>query len=189
MRGFRKAAIAMAPGDANEPYAMDFVDTRISGTPFWFVNASEEGRLPSGSYIRVQNGADAYRVNPEGSDAGAPVPAWNARRQPIAPFLDRLPDGIPPQVTITAPLGGGHVGGTVPVRVDAFDDVRVTRVELLVDGAVKGSDSSAPFAFAWDSGGLEDRSGHRLQLKAYDAAGNANLSGIRTVFVGLDATP
>jgi hypothetical protein len=77
----------------------------------------------------------------------------------------------------------------VPVRVDAFDDVRVTRVEWLVDGVVKGSDSSAPFGFAWDTGGLEDRSGHRLQLKAYDAAGNANLSGIRTVFVGRDATP
>jgi hypothetical protein len=117
------------------------------------------------------------------------VPAWNARRQPIAPFLDRVPDGIPPQVTIAAPLGGGHVSGTVPVRVDAFDDVRVTRVEWLVDGVVEGSDSSAPFAFAWDTGGLEDRSGHRLQLKAYDAAGNANLSGIRTVFVGRDATP
>jgi hypothetical protein len=189
MRGFRKAAIAMAPGDANEPYAMDFVDTRISGTPFWFVNTSEEGRLPAGSYIRVQNGSSAFRVSPEGSDAGAPVPAWNARRQPIAPFLDRLPDGIPPQVAIAAPLGGGQVSGTVPVRVDAFDDVRVTRVEWLVDGVVKGSDSSAPFAFAWDTGGLEDRNGHRLQLKAYDAAGNANLSGIRTVFVGRDATP
>jgi hypothetical protein len=95
----------------------------------------------------------------------------------------------PPQVTIAAPLGGGRVSGTVPVRVDAFDDVGVTRVEWLVDGLVKGSDSSAPFAFAWDTGGLEDRSGHRLQLKAYDAAGNANRSGIRTVFVGRDATP
>jgi hypothetical protein len=189
MRGFRKAAIAMLPGDANEPYAMDFVDTRISGTPFWFVDTSEEGRLPSGSYIRVQNGSGAFRVNPEGSGAGAPVPAWNARREPIAPFLDRVPDGVPPQVTITAPLGDSAVGGTVPVRVHAFDDVRVTRVEWLVDGAVKGSDTSAPFAFAWDTGGLEDGSGHRLQLKAYDAAGNANLSGIRTFFVRRVATP
>lgn len=189
MRGFRKAAIAMLPGDANEPYAMDFVDTTISGTPFWFVNTSEEGRLPSDSYIRVQNGSSAFRVIPEGSDDGAPVPAWNARRQPIAPFLDRVPDGAPPQVTIMAPLGGGTVGGTVPVRVHAFDDVRVARVEWLVDGVVKGSDASAPFAFAWDTSGLEDRSSHRLQLKAYDAAGNANLSGIRTVFVGRDATP
>jgi hypothetical protein len=77
----------------------------------------------------------------------------------------------------------------VPIRVDAFDDVRVTRVEWLVDGDVKGSDTSAPFAFAWDTRGLEDRSGHRLQLKAYDAAGNANLSGIRTFFVRRDATP
>ena len=189
MRGFRKAAIAMLPGDANEPYAMDFVDTTISGTPFWFVNTSEEGQLPPGSYIRVQNGSSAFRVNPEGSDAGAPVPAWNARRQPIAPFLDRVPDGTPPQVTITAPLGGRRLSGTVPVRVDAVDDGRVTRVEWLVDGVVKGSDTSAPFGFAWDTTGLEDRSGHRLQVRAYDAAGNANLSGIRTVFVGRDPTP
>jgi hypothetical protein len=189
MRGFKKAAIAMAPGDANEPYAMDFVDTRIAGTPFWFVNTSEEGRLPPDSYIRVQNGASAFRVNPLGSDRGAPVSAWNARRQPIAPFLDRVPDGIPPQVAITAPLGGSTVGGTAPVRVRAFDDVGVAKVEWLVDGVVKGSDTSAPFTFAWDTSGLQDRSSHRLQLKAYDAAGNANLSGIRTVFVGRDATP
>jgi hypothetical protein len=174
---------------ANEPYAMDFVDTRISGTRFWFVNTSEEGHLPSDGYIRVQNGSSVFRVNPEGSDSGAPVPAWNARRRPIAPFLDRVPDGTPPQVTVTAPLGGSHVSGTVPVRVDAFDDVRVTKVEWLVDGVAEGSDRSAPFAFAWDTSGLEGRSGHRLQLKAYDGAGNANLSSIRTFFVGRDATP
>jgi hypothetical protein len=188
LRGFKKAAVAMLPGDANEPYAMDFVDSRISGNPFWFVNTSEEGALPSASYVRVQRGATAYRVNPEDSGEGAPMAAWNARRQPIAAFLGRLPDGTPPQVAITAPLGG-NVSGVVPVGVSAFDDVGVTRVEWLVDGVRKGTDTAAPFSFSWDTRGLGDPGGHRLQLKAYDAAGNTNLSAIRTVFVGRGATP
>ncbi|EIM03918.1 Ig-like domain-containing protein [Rhodanobacter denitrificans] len=51
----------------------------------------------------------------------------------------------------------------------------MTRVEFYVDGALKGSDASAPYSLALDSTTLADGS-HSLVAKAYDAAGNVGSS-------------
>jgi hypothetical protein len=183
MRGFRKAAITMRPAEANAAYALDFVDAKLAGNEFYFVDQSSEDTLPPSDYVRVQNGSEAYQVNTNASGEGDPVRIWNARKQVISPFFDSTPDGTPPQVGFASPTGGDRVSGVVPVGVLVFDNVGVTKVEFLVDGVVKGSDTTSPFSFRWDTAGLADGSGHRLQIKAYDAAGNANQSVIQTVFV------
>ena len=42
--------------------------------------------------------------------------------------------GQAPSTSVVAPLNGAVVAGTVPVWASAFDNVGVTRVEILIDG-------------------------------------------------------
>ncbi|KQW87275.1 peptidase S8 [Massilia sp. Root418] len=81
-----------------------------------------------------------------------------------------------PSASIAAPLGGASVSGAVAVSVNAADNVGVARVDLKVNGTVVASDSSAPYAFSWNSAGAPNGMAS-LAAVAYDAAGNAGASG------------
>lgn len=65
--------------------------------------------------------------------------------------------------------------GTITLSASASDNVGVTRVDLLVDGAVKASKTAAPYSSTLDSTTLSNGS-HALVAKAYDAAGNVGTS-------------
>ncbi|HEY6174730.1 MAG TPA: PHB depolymerase family esterase [Kofleriaceae bacterium] len=91
-------------------------------------------------------------------------------------------DTTPPSVTITAPAAGATVSGTIAVTATASDDVGVTRVDVLVDGAVAGSDTSAPYSVAVDTTRLAGGN-HTLSARAFDAANNAGSSAAITVNV------
>lgn len=80
-------------------------------------------------------------------------------------------DTTPP--TATASETGSS--GTITLAATATDDTGVSKLEFYVDGALKGSDSSAPYSLALDSTTLADGS-HNLVAKAYDAAGNVGNS-------------
>jgi hypothetical protein len=103
-------------------------------------------------------------------------------RTTIAPFA-ATSDTSPPQVAFLAPTGGTRVAGSVAVAVQAYDNVGVARVQLSVDGALRATSATAPFAFTLDATAL-GAGAHTLQLQAYDAAGNANGSEQVTVFAG-----
>jgi thermitase len=111
-------------------------------------------------------GRDPYyghgRVN-----AGAAV---QAARSAVAAV-----DGSAPTASITAPLGSTSVTGLVAVNASAADNVGVTRVDLLVNGTVVASDSTAPYGFSWNSAGSPNGM-NSLVAVAYDAAGNAGRS-------------
>lgn len=91
-------------------------------------------------------------------------------------------DTTPPSVSITAPAAGATISGTVNTTASASDNVGVTRVDVLVDGAVAGSDTTAPYAVAVDTTRLADGS-HTLTARAFDAANNAATSAPITVTV------
>src|SRR5215471_17665427 len=91
-------------------------------------------------------------------------------------------DTTPPTVSIGAPGPSSKVSGLVPVSVSATDNVGVARVDLLVNGTVYASDTTAPFGFSWDTSTLPDGSA-TLQAKAYDAAGNLGTSSSVAVTV------
>jgi hypothetical protein len=57
--------------------------------------------------------------------------------------------GIPPFVGITSPSAGTIVieGATLPITVQATDDVQVATVDFLVNGSVVFTDSAAPYQF------------------------------------------
>jgi hypothetical protein len=65
--------------------------------------------------------------------------------------------------------------GAITLSATASDNVGVTQVEFYVDGVLKGSDSSSPYAMTLDSTTLSNGS-HSLTAKAFDAAGNSATS-------------
>lgn len=95
-------------------------------------------------------------------------------------------DSIPPTVELTAPAIGVTVFHTTVVTATADDNVRVDRVELLIDGVMVASDSEEPYEFAWDTTEVSD--GDRLvEVRAVDGAGLMATDGIG-VIVANDAT-
>jgi len=91
------------------------------------------------------------------------------------------PDTIPPVASIVDPTDGQIVSNTVSVYVNATDNVRVTKVELYVDGILTTSSVSSPFTMKWGTRKVQAGM-HKLESKAYDAAGNVGVSSDRTVY-------
>jgi len=92
-------------------------------------------------------------------------------------------DSSAPAVAITAPADGAKVKGlwNLKVKVNAFDNVGISRVELYVDGKLAGTSSHAPGTFTW-SVRKATAGAHVLQAYAYDAAGNIGTSSTVTVY-------
>jgi hypothetical protein len=100
-------------------------------------------------------------------------------------------DTTPPTVSITAPLNGATVSGTVSVTATASDNVGVTKVEFYLDGALQSTDTTSPYAWSWNTATATNAS-HSLTAKAYDAANNIGTSTAVSVTVnntGGDTTP
>ncbi|MEP7154423.1 MAG: Ig-like domain-containing protein [Betaproteobacteria bacterium] len=75
--------------------------------------------------------------------------------------------------TVSASSSG--TSGTITFSATASDAVGVTKVEFYVDGVLKGTDTTSPYAFAFDSTTVANGS-HSLTAKAYDAANNIGTS-------------
>jgi len=92
------------------------------------------------------------------------------------------PDPTAPTVAVTAPVAGANVTGTATISANAADNVGVSRVEFFVDGTLRGTDTTAPYSYGWDS--TTSANGSRsLTAKAYDAAGNVGTSAAVAVNV------
>src|SRR5262245_34957318 len=92
-------------------------------------------------------------------------------------------DTTPPTVAIVSPASGATVGGTMTVSANASDNVGVTGVQFLLDGALLGAeDTTAPYAVSWNTTTATNAS-HTLTARARDAAGNTTTSDAVTVTV------
>ena len=80
-------------------------------------------------------------------------------------------DTTPPSVTASET----GTSGAISLTATATDNVGVTNVEFYVDGVLKGSSTTAPYALSLDSTTLANGS-HSLVVKAYDAAANVGTS-------------
>ena len=87
-----------------------------------------------------------------------------------------------PAVSVTAPLTGATVSGTVSVTAAASDNVAVSRVEFYLNGVLQTSDSTSPYSFSWNTASAADGACN-LIAKAFDAAGNSATSSTITVTV------
>ena len=100
-----------------------------------------------------------------------------------------LNDTAAPTVAITSPTNGNTLSGTVTVTASAADDVGVTSVQFLVNGAVLGEpDTAAPYEAAWPTGGLSNGA-YSLTAVARDAAGRESTSTISVAVLNDTAPP
>jgi len=84
-------------------------------------------------------------------------------------------------------MSDATVGGIITVSASANDPGGIARVEFIVDGDIKGSDTNSPYSITLDTRTLSDGS-HTLASKAYNAAGNIGTSAPITFSVN-NATP
>jgi hypothetical protein len=81
-------------------------------------------------------------------------------------------DTTPPGVSLTAPLLGSLLSGTVTVSASASDNVGVAGVQFRLDGANLGTEvTQAPYSVSWDASKVA-AGAHVLSAVARDAAGN-----------------
>jgi hypothetical protein len=93
-------------------------------------------------------------------------------------------DNTPPTVSFDSPTVGPLTGVFTMVASGSDPQTGVTTMEFLVDGALVGSDSLAPFTFAYDSAAAALPDGnHNLSARAFNAAGGSATSGAVSLLV------
>lgn len=98
------------------------------------------------------------------------------------------PDTTPPTASISSPTNGSTVSGTVTVSANATDNKAVEKVEFYIDGALKGTDTSSPYSYSWDTTTFANGS-HSIYAKAYDTSANEATSATISVTVSNTTTP
>jgi chitodextrinase len=123
---------------------------------------SNTGLPPSTTYVYTVLAFDAAgNMSVQSAAASATTPAG---------------DTTPPAVSITSPLSGATVSGTIPVSANASDNVGVAGVQFKLDGANLGAeDTVSPYSTSWNTTTALNGSS-TLTAVARDGAGNASTS-------------
>jgi hypothetical protein len=96
--------------------------------------------------------------------------------------VEVIVDNTAPTTALSAPEQSARVRGTVQVSATASDNRALSKVEFYAGGTLIGTDTTAPYAASWDTTSLADGSA-ALTSRAYDLAGNATSSAVRSVIV------
>jgi len=170
-------------------------DTTVTGYKLYY-NADKAGppflgtgATQGASPIDVKNltSATVTGLDPSRSYYFA-VTAYNASgtQSPYSNGVNVL-EGVAPTASFTFPASNATVSGTVSVTASASDNVGVTKVEFYVNGALKGSDTTTPYLYSWNTSSLAAGT-YTLMAKAYDAAGNVGQSSNLSVKIVQDTT-
>lgn len=90
-----------------------------------------------------------------------------------------IADNILPTVKITsAPANNAKVSGTVKIAASASDANGIRRVEMLINGTVKQTDTTSPYNF-WFTASQQPNP-MKVQVRAVDNAGNVRYDTART---------
>jgi hypothetical protein len=145
------------------------------------------GAMPTSSWSNTNYLRDVVFVksgtaNPTPTPPSTATPAPTATPVPTASPTPVATDLTPPSAAITSPTDGTRVArhSTVTISASANDNVGVTKVEFYVNGILKCTDTSAPHTCSWAVPRSRNVP-YILQVKAYDAAGNAGSSAIISV--------
>ena len=99
------------------------------------------------------------------------------------------PDRTAPTVSITSPASGTTyaTAQTVTIAATASDNVGVARVEFYRNGALAGTDSAAPYSYAWSISSSLNGS-HSWTARAFDAKGNNSTSSAVSLSVNIGSS-
>jgi chitodextrinase len=144
-----------------------------------FLNGSKVGTTTSTSNTYTGlSCATSYTLAVDAFDA-----AGNSSARSTATASTMACDSTPPSVSITAPVGGSTVSGTVTVSANASDNAGVASVQFMLDGTKLGAaDGSPPYSAPWNTTAASNGT-HTLAAVATDTAGNSTTSGAVTVTV------
>jgi hypothetical protein len=113
-------------------------------------------------------------------DSAPTTDQWNLAAVEIKP---RSVASAPPTADIVNPAPGQTVSGTIPVAVDASDNVSMSAVQFFLDGKPLGQPVTAPpYAVRWHTATAAAGT-HRLSARAIGAAGLAAAAASVTVTV------
>ena len=102
--------------------------------------------------------------------------------------LDLPPDNLVPEVVFDNPKNGTSVSGVVGVEVSAFDNSSVERVQIFIDGTLRGTFYVRPYFVQWNVQNLQNGSTHTLRAEAIDRSNNKGTAEITvTVSSGVAA--
>ena len=162
--------------------------TSVSDTPSPGLDPSVVQPLTSFEY------GEAYFVKAQRISADGAFPLAGVADAPGYQYKAHFPIrkivSVPPsqpRVSITAPASGAIVAGSVNVTASASDNVGVTAVQFLLDGAVLGAAvTTSPYSVAWNTT-TATNAAHTLGAMATDTAGNKIMSA--SIAVTVDNIP
>lgn len=138
----------------------------------FYIDGTAVGTVTSAPYTLSFNSANlsngSHSLTAKASDAAGNVGSSSSLSFSVN---NVTADTTPP--TVSASTTGSS--GTISFNATATDNVGVSKVEFLVDGSLKGSDTTTPYALSFNSTSLSNVS-HSLVAKAYDAANNIGTS-------------
>jgi len=97
----------------------------------------------------------------------------------ISVFVNNIPnDNVPPTISISNPVSGQTVSGTINFTVNVDDNVGIAQVEFFIDGYSLGVVTEGPFSYLWDTTSNIGAHGyeHALSAIVIDTAGNTSFS-------------
>lgn len=97
----------------------------------------------------------------------------------ISVFVNNIPnDNVPPTISISNPVGGQTVSGTINFTVNVDDNVGIAQVEFFIDGYSLGFVAEGPYSYLWDTTSNIGAHGdeHALSAIVIDTAGNTSFS-------------
>jgi hypothetical protein len=113
---------------------------------------------------------------------GAPSDHYGIIAEYPWPGTPPATDTVPPSVTLVTPFEGATITGPITISANAYDDLGVTRVEILEDGVAAHTLTSAPYQVTCDLT-KKGAGAHTVAARAYDAAGNVSTSPATAVYV------
>ncbi|MBA3540437.1 MAG: Ig-like domain-containing protein [Deltaproteobacteria bacterium] len=111
--------------------------------------------------------------------AGTPN-KMNSHALILATFGASAPDVEDPEIAITAPLDGESVEPGFAIRTNPTDDVAISKVEFRVDNALLHT--AYAFPYVANASATLAMGAHRVEVTAFDIAGNATKTAINVVY-------
>ena len=109
---------------------------------------------------------------------------------PISVYIDNEEniqvDTTPPTGTIVYPPAAAVVSGNVTIEINAFDNEKVEKVEIVIDGSFSIVDQSSPYEYVWNTTTYAEDMDHFISATVTDSSDNTtNLMPV-TVFVDIE---